>query len=74
MMNIVEISKMLRKAYEEGQYDPMVEKTLLDTIEYVENTEEFLEEIDYIDPSEYGGHSGHYADESMYDIDDDEEE
>lgn len=74
MMNIVEIYKMLRRAYEEGQYDPIVEKTLLDTIEYVENTDEFLEEMDYIDPSEYGGHYGHYADEDMYGIDDDEED
>lgn len=74
MMSIVAISKMLHRAYEEGQYDPMVEKTLLDTIEYVENTDEFLDAIDYIDPSEYGGHCGHYADESMYDIDDEEEE
>ena len=68
-----DIAQMLHQAYEEGLYDPMVEETLKEAIDYVEHTPEYIEaenNDEYIDTSELGGHCGHYADESMYNKED----
>lgn len=68
MQSLKEIAEMLKIAYDQGTYDPMVEATLRETLEYLENAHE--DEDDYVDITEYGGCcGGHYADENMYEED-----
>lgn len=75
MRSLTDIAKDIRKWYDECEHDLLDPNELDELCTYLEQAEEnerlatlFEEEQheEYIDPSEYGGCSGHYADENMY--------
>lgn len=70
---IKKISQQINKLYKEGVYDPMRPESLEFTYDELTkfNTDNERDTM-YIDPSELGGIGGHYADEQMYHLDDED--
>lgn len=74
MRDLLDIVKDIRKWWDEKDHDlldPNEFEDLCNELELAAMNEAAAQEFDkqqneYIDPSEYGGCSGHYADENMY--------